>query len=185
MIGSRILGGAGNPLVNAVGRMPVRVRTKLLVAFVGTVVLLVVVGVLGLRVLGQSNDRVERLGTLQLRATAYREIRTDVAEGRVLLGLRAGGKDVNLYAGNTGSAPTGKSLVFLDQTISSTFAQVGPAAGVAQLGFVPPPNDDRILRKIRLDSSRLSNVLTQMTGFDRAGSTDRAEQLQSAQAEPL
>src|SRR5207247_1554774 len=74
------LSGADNPLVRAVGRIRARVRTKLLAASVGTVVLLVVVGVLGLRVLGGSNARVVRLGTLQLRATAYRELQTDAAQ---------------------------------------------------------------------------------------------------------
>ena len=43
----RSLSRADNRLVRAVGRMPASVLTKLLVAFVGTVVLLVVLGVLG------------------------------------------------------------------------------------------------------------------------------------------
>ena len=47
----RVLSGADNPLVQAVGRVPATVLTKLLVAFVGTVVLLVVLGVLGLQVM--------------------------------------------------------------------------------------------------------------------------------------
>jgi len=166
--------------------VPVRVRTKLLVAFVGTVVLLVVVGVLGLRVLGQSNDRVERLGTLQLRATAFREIQTNVAQGRLLMGLRAGGEDVNLYVGgNASTAPEGRSLVFLDQTIRSTFVQVGPATNVDHLGFTPPPEDEGILEQIRLDSNRLSDVMTQIIGFDEAENPSKGEELQSAEAEPL
>ena len=47
-----------NWLVRAVARVPAHVRTKLLVAFLGIVALLVVVGVLGLRFLGQANARV-------------------------------------------------------------------------------------------------------------------------------
>ena len=49
-------------LVRAVGRLPARVHTKLLIAFVGTAVLLVAVGALGLRVLAQSDDRVSEPG---------------------------------------------------------------------------------------------------------------------------
>ena len=49
-------------------RAPATVRTKLLVAFLVIAALLVLVGVLGLRVLGQANARVERLDALQLRA---------------------------------------------------------------------------------------------------------------------
>ena len=41
------------------------VRTKLLVGFLAIAALLVLYDVLGLRVLGQANARVERLGTLQ------------------------------------------------------------------------------------------------------------------------
>ncbi len=66
-----------NPLVRAVGRLPAKVHTKLLIAFVGTTVLVVAVGVLGLRVLGQSNDRVGTLGALQERASAYGKLQSD------------------------------------------------------------------------------------------------------------
>ena len=59
-----------NPLVRAVGRLPVKIRTKLLVAFAAIAALLVGVAILGLVVLGQSNSRVGALGTLQLRAAA-------------------------------------------------------------------------------------------------------------------
>ena len=60
----RLLSTAENPLVRAVGRMPAGVHVKLLVAFVGAALLVVVLGVLGLRLLGQSNERVETLGAL-------------------------------------------------------------------------------------------------------------------------
>ena len=58
----RPLSGIYDPLVRGVGRLPAPVHTKLLVAFVGTSVLLLTVGLLGLRVLGQSNDRVGSVG---------------------------------------------------------------------------------------------------------------------------
>jgi len=69
-----VLSNTRDRLARAVGRLPVTVHSKLLIAFVVPVVLLVVVGVLGLKVASESNARVERLGTLQLRATAYNEI---------------------------------------------------------------------------------------------------------------
>ena len=182
----RHLGRADNALVRAAGRIPVKVGTKLLVIFVGTVLLLVVLGVLGLRVLGQSNNRVEQLGSLQLRATGYREIQTNVAEGRLLLGLRAGGKDIKVYVGaNPSSAPKGRNLLFLDQTILTIFAQVGPATGSDNLGFVPPPQDRVTLGKIRADAGQLSVVMTQILDLDQAGSSGQGLQLQSSQAEPL
>ena len=84
------LSPADNPLVRAVGRLPAKVHTKLLVAFVGTALLVVVVGVLGLRVLGQSNDRVETLGALQERAVAYGKLQSDAAHVRLLLAENVG-----------------------------------------------------------------------------------------------
>ena len=137
-----VLSRADNPLVRAVARTPWRVRTKLLVAFVGIVALFVVLGILGLRALGQSDARVERLGTLQLRAAAYREIRTGAAQLRQLLALRAGGRDVNTYVGGGPSTvPSGASLTFLDRTIATTLLQLGPATDATRLGFVRPPED--------------------------------------------
>ena len=59
-----------DPLIGAVGRLPVTLSTKLLVAFAGTALLLVIVGVLGLRVIADSNDRVVTLGSVQQRASA-------------------------------------------------------------------------------------------------------------------
>ena len=71
--------------------MPAGVHVKLLVAFVGTALLVVVLGVLGLRLLGQSNERVETLGTLQVRASAYGKLRSDAGHVRCLLAQRVGG----------------------------------------------------------------------------------------------
>src|SRR4026207_493700 len=74
-----------NPLVRAVGRVPLPVQAKFLVPSVATVVLLVVLGVLGLRVIGESNDRVVSLGQIQQRATAYRGMQSVAHEIRHLL----------------------------------------------------------------------------------------------------
>ena len=128
---------ATDPLVGAVGRLPARVHTKLLVAFVGTVVLLVIVMVLGLRVLGESNDRVDRLGTLQLRTTAFRELQTDSAQLRGLLALRAGGPDLSAWFSGPPSAAPKEVLSAIDGTITTTLARIGPATNEAQFGFVP------------------------------------------------
>ena len=67
----------GDPLVRAVARLPATVRTKLLIAFVGTSLLLVAVGLLGQLVLGQSNDRVASVGPLQERAVQYSQLQAE------------------------------------------------------------------------------------------------------------
>ncbi|MFL6043289.1 MAG: hypothetical protein ACJ740_18050, partial [Gaiellales bacterium] len=75
----------------AVARVPAGVHIKLLVAFVGTALLVVGVGLLGLRLLGQSNDRVATLGTLQERAFAYGKLRSDALHTRLLLSENVAG----------------------------------------------------------------------------------------------
>jgi hypothetical protein len=89
-----------NPAVRVVGRIRARVQTKLLVAFVGTVAV-VVVGLLGLRVLGQSNSRVEGLGNLQLRAAVYSQLQAEAATVRQLIGITSGGDDFTTYTSGT------------------------------------------------------------------------------------
>ena len=80
-----------NRLVRAIASAPATVRTKLLVAFLAIAMLLVLVGVVGLRFLGQSNARVEGLGTLQLRSSTYQTLQTQAEMLRQLLALRIGG----------------------------------------------------------------------------------------------
>jgi signal transduction histidine kinase len=161
-------------------------RTKLVVAFVGMVGLLVVLGILGLRVLSDSNDRVEVLGALQLRATAYRQLETEAGQVRLLLGLRAGGGDLAIWLGGTpGSAPGGTTLDFIDQTIATALDRLGQSAEPASLGFVPPPDDEPVLVQVRLDQAALSDVITRIIAFDLAGSPADGLQLQHDEAEPL
>src|SRR3954453_16580926 len=90
---------ADNLRVRAVGRLPARVHTKLLVAFVGPGLLVVVVAVLGLRLLGESNDRVVSLGGLQERAAAYGTLRSDARHVRQLLAGTLGRDYCKVLAG--------------------------------------------------------------------------------------
>ena len=69
-------------------------------AFVGTVLLVVVLGVLGLRLLGQSNERVVTLGTLQERAFAYGKLRSDTEHVRLLLAQNTGGDYYKVWPGS-------------------------------------------------------------------------------------
>jgi hypothetical protein len=180
-----MLSRATDPLVRGVGRLPARVHTKLLVAFVGTVVLLVVVMVLGLRVLGESNDRVDRLGTLQLRTTAFRELQTDSAQLRGLLALRAGGPDLSAWFSGPPSAAPKEVLSAIDSTITTTLARIGPATNEAQFGFVPSADESTALEQIRQDYTELSDVMAEITALDNAGQASKAFQLAGDSAEPL
>jgi hypothetical protein len=116
-----------NPAVRVVGRIRARVQTKLLVAFVATVAVVVVVGLLGLRVLGQSNSRVEGLGNLQLRAAAYSQLQAEAATVRQLIGITSGGDDFTTYTSGTTQRrrPPQATLPALDVTIQAVLLYIG------------------------------------------------------------
>ena len=72
-------------LVRAVGRLPAKVHTKLLIAFVGTAVLLVAVGAPRAARPRAIRRPRGRLGPLQERAAAYSKLQSDTAHVRLLL----------------------------------------------------------------------------------------------------
>jgi signal transduction histidine kinase len=170
-----------NPVVRAVARVPATVNRKLLVAFVSIVVLLVTVGVLGLRVLGDSNDRIETLGKLQQRTAAYQKLETYASELRLLVGLRAGGQDLNTFTGGTTSLGASSAL---DGAIQTVLTQIGPASDSSQLGFVPPDAERAVLTQIRSDYVQFSRVAADILKLDAAGKPNQALQLQSSEGEP-
>jgi signal transduction histidine kinase len=180
----RRVSGGDNQLVRAVGRLPATVRTKLLVAFVGTAVLVIAVGLLGLRVLGQSQERVARLGALQQRASAYGKLQSDASHVRLLLAENVAS---DFYAVNQRNPPrpSGREAAAVDKAIANAVALIGPATSVVRLGFVPPAEDKGVLRGIRVKSARLSTVIRELIDFEtgaapRAGPPGlrhRAEQL--------
>src|SRR5215471_6152538 len=75
-----------NPLVRAVGRIPMRLRAKLLVGFAVVGVLLALVAVLGLVALGQSNSRGTELRKLQRQAVFEENLLTDTIRLEQALG---------------------------------------------------------------------------------------------------
>jgi hypothetical protein len=110
----RLLSAPDNPLVRAVGRLPLRVHTKMLLAFVGTAVLVVVVGLIGLRELARANDRSKALGALETRALAYGKLQKDALHLSLLLGENVATDyyKVNGSPGGAGvQAPSGRAAI--------------------------------------------------------------------------
>ena len=168
----RRLSPADNPLVRAIGRLPAKVHTKLLVAFLATALLVVVVGLLGLRVLGQSNERVETIRELHDRALAYGQLQSDVQHVRLLLAENVGEDfdDVN----NPGPPASGQEVLAVDLAAASAVARIEPATAANRLGFVPPATDAELLEDIRLKSTRLETVMDQIVASDEAGIRQRS-----------
>ena len=189
-----MLNRATAPLVRAVGRSRATVHTKLLVAFVGIVTLLMVVMVLGLSVLGQSNARVEQLGVLQLKSVLYQELHTNSEQVRRLLALRAGGLYAQCYSGACPSGGPSASLVpnevtgsllAIDGNIASALGRLVPATNESRLGFQPSSDERQQIAQIRDKTIQLSTVIQQITDYDRADAPDKGLTLQSQKAEPL
>ena len=157
----RLLSPADHPVVRAVGRVPAGVHAKLLVAFVGTALLVVVVGLLGLRLLGQSNERVETLGTLQERAIAYGKLRSDAEHVRE---LQSENVDQEFYKVLTEGRARGRAAArrAVDQAIANAVAKIPPSTFPDRLLFVPPPEDARFLLRIRKRGGQLLAVMQEI-----------------------
>jgi signal transduction histidine kinase len=155
----RLMSPADHPLIRAVGRMPAGVHAKLLVAFVGTGLLVVVVGLLGLRLLGQSNERVEALGTLQKRAVAYGKLHNDAEALREMLSANVDPAfyTVNPIGADPNRGPKGRRAV--NQVIATAAAGIKASTFPDQLGFAPPPEEAGRVRKLRVTGEELSEVM--------------------------
>ena len=173
----RLLSPADNPLVRAVGRIPAGVHAKLLVAFAGIALLVVVLGALGLRLLGQSNERVETLGALQQRAFAYGELQSDARHVRLLQAQNVGGDYFTVFP-DLNKEDLGADGPAIDRMIRSAVAQIPASTFPDQLGFRPPPEDEIFLRRIRSTGGRLSELMRQIDQLD-AVAPKRATSLRS------
>jgi signal transduction histidine kinase len=158
----RLLRSADNPLVRTVARLPAGVHVKLLVAFVGTALLVVGVGLLGLRLLGQSNERVETLGTLQERAFAYGKLRSDALHVRLLLSENVAGDFHKSLGADVVTERRGAGSLAVDQAIANAVAEIRPSTFPDILGFLPPAEDESFLRRIRARAGQLSKVMQEI-----------------------
>jgi signal transduction histidine kinase len=141
-----------DPFVRAVARLPVTVRTKLLIAFVGTSMLLVAVGLLGQLVLGQSNDRVVSLGELQVRAAAYAQLHQRVLDVRDLLAVNVGGDFCVIWPESDACKTNAKAI---DLAASAAFRRIEGGTASDQLLFTPPTEDQDALADIKANAHAL------------------------------
>jgi hypothetical protein len=119
-----LLGRGDNPLVRAVARAPMSVRTKLLLGFGAIAALLLVVGVLGIVELSDANARVTRLADLQARAAAAQAVQSDVSQYNGLLVQRA---NMTPNAGTPvgrGAKIAPSSFYVIDATINAALTRV-------------------------------------------------------------
>ena len=148
-----------DPIARAVARVPANVRTKLLIAFVGTSLLLVAVGLLGQLVLGQSNDRVASVGPLQKRAVQYSQLEAEAENLRGILFINVA-KEFNLIWPDVAPVQVrGSYSLLVDLLAVDAAARIGARTAEDQLLFTPPPEDQKILHGIRNMADELSVIL--------------------------
>jgi HAMP domain-containing protein len=152
----RLFTRADNPVVRSVARLPAKLRTKLLAAFLAIAALLVLVSLLGVRVLGQANSRSEGLRTLQKHQAGYQAIEAQATIVRDIIGLCAGGTDVFKFA-NGGKAPSGSKGTVVTTALSDLNT-------VAQVGFKPFADEAASLHAVTRDTRQLRRVMGTITG---------------------
>jgi signal transduction histidine kinase len=158
-----------NLLVRVVAGAPAKVRTKLLVAFLLIAALLVLVSLLGLRVLGQANARVEGLGTLQRRSSQYQALEAYATDLQQTLGVRAAGTPATAAYTGGPKLQGGRQWTLADLQVADTLSQVELGADEALFGFAPPPADEHVLRRIRRDYRDVVRALSSIRALDRGG----------------
>jgi signal transduction histidine kinase len=152
-------------LPRIVARVPTTVHTKLLVAFLTLVVLLITVGLVGLEVLTGVNHRVEDMVKLQRKIAAYRQLQHDTT--------------AQLY--NVTSA----LLVPEDRTLTATLRQLNQFGyDLDRLQFVAK-DEVELLGAVQTDYDQFSKIVTKVVELIRAGNAAEGRELQLAQARPL
>ena len=148
-----------------VARVPTTVHTKLLVAFLILVVLLIMVGLVGLQVLTGVNSRVEDMVQLQRKIAAYRQLQHDTT--------------AQLY--NVSSA----LLVPDERMLAQTLRQLSQFGyDLDRMQFVAR-DEVELLGEVNADYDQFIKIVTKVVELIRAGKVAEGRELQVAQASPL
>jgi signal transduction histidine kinase len=152
-------------LPRLVARIPAAVHTKLLVAFLIIVGLLITLGAVGLGVLGEVNRRSEDLVKLQRKIAAYRQMQHDTT--------------AQLYS------VAAALLVPEDRSLDAILRQLNQFGyDLDRLQFVAR-DEVELLGRVRADYDEFIRVVTRVVELIRSGRVAEGRELQLAQATPL
>lgn len=154
-----------NRLVGWVARLPARVQTKLLVAFLSIVGLLIVLGAVGMHVLSGVNDQTNELIKLQRRIAAYHQFQHDTTN--------------QLYSISTAL------LLQDDRMLDAALRQLGQFGyDLDRMEFVASEQVE-LLDRVRQAYEGFTGEVTNVVELIRAGKTEEARKVQLAQIVPL
>ena len=152
-------------LPRLVARVPATVHTKLLVAFLAIVVLLIAVGAVGLQVLSGVNRRAEDLVRLQRKIAAYRQLQHDTTS--------------QLYG------VVSALLVPDERTLETTLRQLNEFGyDFDRLQFIAR-DEVELLAEVRQDYGAFTQVVTRAIELIRAGRVIEGRDLELKEAGPL
>jgi signal transduction histidine kinase/CheY-like chemotaxis protein len=151
-------------LVGAVGRVPARVQTKLLAAFLAIVALLIALGAVGLYTLSGVNRRTEDLIRSERKIAAYRQVQHDTTS--------------QLYS-------ISSALLASDErTLDSAVRQLNQFGyDLERLQFVAK-DEIKLLGKVRQEYDRFIAVVTRVVELIRGGHAAEAREAMK-EARPL
>jgi signal transduction histidine kinase/CheY-like chemotaxis protein len=154
-----------NLLVGPVARLPWRVQTKLLIAFLAIVVLLIALGAVGLYTLSGVNQRTEELIRSERKIAAYRQVQHDTTS--------------QLYSISSAL------LVSDERTLDSALRQLNQFGyDLERLQFVAK-DEIKLLGKVREEYDRFIAVVTRVVELIRGGHVAEAREAQLKEARPL
>ena len=152
-------------LPRLVGRVPATVHSKLLVAFLTIVVLLIAVGLVGLQLLSGVNRRGEEMVKLQRKIAAYRQLQH--------------GTTAQLYS------VTSALLLADERALAGTLRQLNQFGyDLDRLQFVAR-DEAEILGQVQKNYDQFVHIVTKVVELIRAGKVDEGRELQLAEASPL
>jgi signal transduction histidine kinase len=152
-------------IVGFIARVPARVETKLLVAFLTMVALLVVLGAVGLGVLGDAHRRTDDLIRIERKIMAYRQVQQDTTAQ--LYGVSSA-----LLASN-------------DRALTAVLRQLERFGyDLERLQFIAQ-DEPALSGQVRQTYNRFAGVVTQVADLIRAGKIAEAREMQLAEAGPL
>jgi signal transduction histidine kinase len=152
-------------LPRLVGRLPIAVHGKLLLAFLAIVGLLIAVGAAGLQVLSGVNRRAEDMVKFQRKIAAYRQLQHDTT--------------AQLYSVSSAL------LVPDERTLETTLRQLNQFGyDLDRLAFVAQDEVD-LFGRVREDYEEFIKVVTQVIELIRTGKAASGRELQLSRAGPL
>jgi signal transduction histidine kinase/CheY-like chemotaxis protein len=156
-------------LIHLVARVPAPVQAKLLTAFLAIVVLLIVVGAGGLRVLSQVNSHAEELVTLHRKIGAYRQLQHDTT--------------AQLYSVASALAVPAERLD--ERILEAALRQLNQFGyDLDRLQYVAK-DEAELLGRIQEDYNRFIQVMQEVVSMIAGGKIAAGRELQRTQASPL